>query len=82
MLRKVRKFVSMMKILFCTKWKETKTQNVNADSDSSQKVELPYFKFYYKVSASKVTDGQSKDCNQLQMRRVATGRDRQTKQTF
>jgi len=32
-----------------------KTQNINADSDSSQNVEQPtYFKFYHKDSASKV----------------------------
>ena len=38
-----------------------KTQIINADSDSSQKVEqLTYFKFYYEVSTSKVTDAQRK----------------------
>jgi len=41
----------------CTSWHETKTQNINADSDSSQTVEqVTYFKFCYKVSASKVTN--------------------------
>jgi len=44
---------------FCTSWHETKTKNINADSESSQTVEqVTYFKFYYRVSASKVTNDQ------------------------
>jgi len=39
-------------------------------------VQLTYFKFYYKVSTSKATEGQRKDGNQLQMRRVATNKQR------